>query len=149
MSVLCFFSVHGHHRDLHVLTPACPTRRSFDRPGGSATRAAIQGNVVAGKTGTARKLSDTGVYDPKRHQALFVGMVPAENPRLVGLVIIDEPGDGRYYGGLAAAPVFSRVMQGAARLLQISPDGTHTPDLAPPSIPRSAGQIGRAAGRDK
>lgn len=108
-------------------------------PGGSATRAAIQGYVVAGKTGTARKLSDTGVYDPRRHQALFVGMVPAENPRLVGLVIIDEPGDGRYYGGLAAAPVFSRVMQGAARLLQISPDGTHTPDLAPPSAPRSAG----------
>ncbi|WP_028009015.1 peptidoglycan D,D-transpeptidase FtsI family protein [Solimonas flava] len=105
-------------------------------PGGSATRAAIHGYQVAGKTGTARKLSDTGVYDPNRHQALFVGMVPAERPRLVGLVVIDEPGDGGYYGGLVAAPVFSNVMQGAARLLQISPDGTDTPDLAPPDAPR-------------
>lgn len=109
-------------------------------PGGSATRAAIQGYQVAGKTGTARKLSDNGTYDATRHQALFVGMVPAENPRLVGLVVIDEPSDGRYYGGLAAAPVFASVMQGAARLLQISPDGTRAPELAPPSAPpRSTG----------
>lgn len=105
-------------------------------PGGSATRAAILGYKVAGKTGTARKLSETGVYDAKRHQSLFVGMVPAERPRLVGLVIIDEPGDGAYYGGLVAAPVFANAMQGAARLLQISPDGTGTPDLAPPPAPR-------------
>jgi cell division protein FtsI (penicillin-binding protein 3) len=104
-------------------------------PGGSATRAAIQGYHVAGKTGTARKLSDTGVYDPHKHQALFVGMVPAENPRLVGLVVIDEPADGKYYGGLVSAPVFASVMQGAARLLQISPDGTPAPELTPPRAP--------------
>ncbi|NKF22923.1 peptidoglycan D,D-transpeptidase FtsI family protein [Solimonas marina] len=107
------------------------------QPGGSATRAAVQGYDVAGKTGTARKLSDNGTYDSSRHEALFVGMVPAEQPRLVGMVIIDEPGDGRYYGGLAAAPVFARVMQGAARLLQISPDGAISPDLPAPSAPSS------------
>ncbi|MFT4045508.1 MAG: penicillin-binding protein 2 [Solimonas sp.] len=106
-------------------------------PGGSATRAAIQGYRVAGKTGTARKLSDSGVYDPNKHQSLFVGMVPAERPRLVGIVIIDEPSDGAYYGGLVSAPVFASVMQGAARLLQISPDGTGTPDLAPPVTQRT------------
>ena len=48
-------------------------------------------------------------------------MVPVERPRLVGIVMIDEP-KGQYYGGQVAAPVFSEVMQGAARLLQIAPD---------------------------
>ena len=48
-------------------------------------------------------------------------MLPAENPRLVGLVLIDEPTTGGFYGGVVAAPVFSRVMQGAAHWLQLSP----------------------------
>ncbi|SEQ92928.1 cell division protein FtsI (penicillin-binding protein 3) [Solimonas aquatica] len=102
-------------------------------PGGSALKASIQGYKVAGKTGTTRKLAEGGGYDGNRHEALFVGMVPAERPRLVGLVIIDDPSEGAYYGGLVAAPVFSSVMQGAARLLQISPDGTQMPEDAAPS----------------
>ena len=106
-------------------------------PGGSATRAALKGYQVAGKTGTTRKLLATGGYDGNRHEALFVGMVPAENPRLVGLVIIDDPSAAGYYGGVVSAPVFSRVMQGAARLLQIPPGGTEAPELAPPSVPRT------------
>lgn len=100
-------------------------------PGGSALKASIRGYKVAGKTGTTRKLAEGGGYDGNRHEALFVGMVPAERPRLVGLVIIDDPSEGAYYGGLVAAPVFSNVMQGAARLLQISPDGTQVPEDAP------------------
>lgn len=89
--------------------------------GGTGTRAAVNGYRVAGKTGTVRKPIPGG-YDPKRHQGVFIGMLPAENPRLVGLVMIDEPQTGGYYGGVTAAPVFAHVMQAAARLLQIPPD---------------------------
>ncbi|HEX4895272.1 MAG TPA: penicillin-binding protein 2 [Solimonas sp.] len=106
-------------------------------PGGTATRAAIPGYGVAGKTGTVRKIAEGGGYDGGRHQSLFIGMVPAERPRLVGLVMIDEPGADAYYGGLVAAPVFARVMQGAARQLQLSPDGSRAPDLAPPNASRT------------
>ncbi len=91
-------------------------------PDGTGIRAAIPGYRVAAKTGTVRKVSETGGYHGDKHQSVFIGMVPAENPRLVGLVMIDEPGAGAYYGGAVAGPVFSRVMQGAARLLQIPPD---------------------------
>jgi cell division protein FtsI (penicillin-binding protein 3) len=105
-------------------------------PQGTARRAAIAGYDVAGKTGTVRKVSVNGGYDGNRHQSLFVGMVPARHPRLVGLVMIDEPKAEGYYGGLVAAPVFSRVMQDAARLLQISPEGTDGPELTP-AVPRT------------
>lgn len=88
--------------------------------GGTGTRAAVPGYAVAGKTGTVRK-AIAGGYAQDRHQALFVGMLPAERPRLLALVAIDEPSAGVYYGGLVAAPVFSRVVSAAARLLQIAP----------------------------
>src|SRR5690349_23011683 len=55
---------------------------------------------------------------------VFIGMVPAENPRLVGLVMIDEPKGKEYYGGQVAGPVFSNVMRLAVRQLQLAPDGT-------------------------
>ena len=100
--------------------------------GGTAERAAIAGYHVAGKTGTIRKIADSGGYAENRHQSVFIGMIPAEHPRLVGLVMIDEPGAGDYYGGLVAAPVFATVMQGAARLLQIPPDQ----QMAVPAISR-------------
>ena len=95
---------------------------------GTAQRAAIEGYRVAGKSGTVRKVAATGGYDANRHQAVFVGMVPVDQPRLVGIVMIDEPQAGTYYGGLVSAPVFGSVMQGAARLLQVPPD---TPPPAP------------------
>jgi len=91
-------------------------------PDGTGIRAAIPGYRVAAKTGTVRKISEGGGYHGDKHQSVFIGMMPAEHPRLVGLVMIDEPSAGAYYGGLVAGPVFSRVMQGAARLLQIPPD---------------------------
>jgi cell division protein FtsI (penicillin-binding protein 3) len=101
--------------------------------GGTASRAAIPGYRVAGKTGTVRKVAATGGYDADRHQSVFIGMVPAENPRLIGLVMIDEPGAGDYYGGVVAAPVFSTVLQGALRLLQIAPDACNKD--CPPAVP--------------
>ncbi|HVT37287.1 MAG TPA: penicillin-binding protein 2 [Nevskiaceae bacterium] len=97
--------------------------------GGTATAAAIPGYRVSGKTGTIRKTVEGGGYAKDSHQAVFIGMLPAENPRLVGMIMIDDPTAGDYYGGLVSAPVFSRVMQGAARLLQIPPDrATLQPD---------------------
>ena len=89
--------------------------------GGTAIRAAIPGYRVAGKTGTVKK-NENGRYLEGSHQSVFIGMMPAEHPRLVGLVMIDEPSNGDYYGGLVSGPVFSRVLGGAARLMQIRPD---------------------------
>lgn len=114
-------------RELRRMLEAVATR------GGTASRAAIPGYRVAGKTGTVRKVAATGGYDADRHQSVFIGMVPAENPRLIGLVMIDEPGAGDYYGGVVAAPVFSTVMQGALRLLQIAPDACSQD--CPPAVP--------------
>ncbi|MGH8456499.1 MAG: peptidoglycan D,D-transpeptidase FtsI family protein [Stenotrophobium sp.] len=91
-------------------------------PGGTAARAAVPGYRIAGKTGTARLISAGGGYSAHSHRGIFIGMLPAEHPRLVGLVIIDAPSNGEYYGGDVSAPVFSAVMQGAARLLRIPPD---------------------------
>ncbi len=93
---------------------------SVVEPGGTATRAAIPGWQVAGKTGTVRKVVD-GAYASDRHQAIFVGMVPADNPRVLGLVLVDEPGNGHYYGGELAAPVFADVAALALRRLGVAP----------------------------
>jgi len=88
---------------------------------GTAPLAAVNGYRVAGKTGTAHK-SEAGGYAEKRYLSVFAGMAPASDPRLVAVVVINEPSNGEYYGGKVAAPVFSRVMAGALRLLNIPPD---------------------------
>jgi cell division protein FtsI (penicillin-binding protein 3) len=88
---------------------------------GTAPRAAVPGYRVAGKTGTAKK-SIAGGYAKDRYQAVFAGMAPASDPRLVMVVMIDEPGAGEFYGGTVAAPVFAEVMAGALRLLNVAPD---------------------------
>jgi cell division protein FtsI (penicillin-binding protein 3) len=91
------------------------------KPGGTAPLAQISGYRVAGKTGTAHKLID-GQYANKRYISTFVGYAPASNPRLIIAVMIDEPSAGKYFGGAVAAPVFSKVMSGALRILNIPPD---------------------------
>ncbi|MEJ2608836.1 MAG: penicillin-binding protein 2 [Candidatus Thiodiazotropha sp.] len=88
---------------------------------GTAPLAEVPGYRVAGKTGTAKK-SVAGGYSKDKYLAVFVGMAPASNPRLVMAVFIDEPRGKEYYGGLVAGPVFSKVMSGALRLLNIPPD---------------------------
>lgn len=88
---------------------------------GTGSKASMEAYSVAGKTGTARKVGDKG-YDDTRHTAFFAGITPAESPRLVGIVIIDEPKGSLYGGGAIAAPVFSRVMAGALRLLNVTPN---------------------------
>lgn len=91
------------------------------KKGGTGTRASIPFYRVAGKTGTVHKLSEGGYQDDK-YLALFAGLAPASNPRVVAVVVIDEPGGNEYYGGEVAAPVFSRVVAGALRLMNVSPD---------------------------
>lgn len=90
-------------------------------PVGTGIQAAIPGYRVAGKTGTAWK-SSAGGYSTDRYMAVFGGVAPATQPRLAAVVIIDEPGAGLYYGGDVAAPVFSRVIGGALRLMAVAPD---------------------------
>lgn len=92
------------------------------QPGGTAAPYAwIANYTVAAKTGTAHKAS-VGGYSKNSYSAAFAGLVPASNPQLVGIVVIDNPKKGSYYGGLVSGPVFARVMDGALRLLNIPPD---------------------------
>ena len=94
--------------------------------GGTATRAQIPGYRVAGKTGTVEKLGASG-YEQDRHTAVFVGYAPASNPRLAAAIVIDEPEVNGYFGGEVAAPVFSRVVLGALRLVGAPMDGVRQP----------------------
>ena len=94
---------------------------SVVKPGGTAPLAAVNGYRVAGKTGTVHK-SEAGGYAEDRYLSVFAGMAPASAPRLVVAVVINEPRNGKYYGGQVAAPVFSKVMTGALRLLNVAPD---------------------------
>ena len=115
--------------------------RTVVSPEGTAPQAAIADYSVAGKTGTAH-LAIAGGYSRNRYAALFCGIVPASNPRLVGVVVIRDAGGhgGEYFGGLVSAPVFREVMTGALRLLDIPPDnvqqwyagGPVTPAPPPP-----------------
>lgn len=88
---------------------------------GTGKRAAVGGYRVAGKTGTVHK-SDRSGYRSDRYLSLFAGLAPVSQPRLAMVVVIDEPQGAEYYGGLVAAPVFSRVMAGALRIMNIAPD---------------------------
>jgi len=89
--------------------------------GGSGLRAAVRGYRVAGKTGTAHKAARGG-YADDRYLSLFAGMAPVSAPRLVLVVVIDEPSRGHHFGGQVAAPVFANVMEGSLRILNIPPD---------------------------
>lgn len=88
---------------------------------GTAYRARVSGYRVAGKTGTVKK-AIRGGYSKKDYFSVFVGMAPASNPRFVIAVMVDEPSQNQYYGGLVAAPVFSKVMTGTLRVYGIEPD---------------------------
>ena len=101
-------------------------------PGGTAPLAQINGYRVAGKTGTAHKL-EKGRYI-NRYISSFVGLAPASNPRLIVAVMINEPNNGQYYGGLVAAPVFSNVMGAALRLLNVPNDTQFGNILMPNSL---------------
>ncbi|WP_444911382.1 peptidoglycan D,D-transpeptidase FtsI family protein [Microbulbifer sp. PAAF003] len=88
---------------------------------GTGRLAAVEGYRVAGKTGTVHKVGSSG-YADNRYRSVFAGFIPADNPRLAAVVVIDDPSHAKYYGGEVAAPVFGSVMTGAMRLLQVPPE---------------------------
>ncbi len=88
--------------------------------GGTGTRGRVPGFRVAGKTGTAQKVKN-GVYSEARISS-FVGLIPAEDPVLAIVVIVDEPTQGSKYGGIAAAPAFAHIAKRSMQILGISPD---------------------------
>ncbi len=92
-------------------------------PEGTARAAKLEGYRVAGKTGTVRKAA-AGGYAENRYTAVFGGLAPASRPRLAIVVVVHEPGEGVYYGGQVAAPVFAEVAAGALRVLGVAPDET-------------------------
>ena len=95
---------------------------------GTGTLAAIPGFTVAGKTGTAQKAGPGG-YQPGRYVPNFVGLVPADSPRVVAVVILEEP-HGKYYARDVAAPVFSRIVSQALSILRIAPEEERVPATA-------------------
>ncbi|MBI3063678.1 MAG: transpeptidase family protein [Deltaproteobacteria bacterium] len=99
--------------------------------GGTGTMASVEGFEVAGKTGTAQKADLAhGGYAAGKRVGSFVGFVPADDPRLVVLVLVDEP-EVNVYGGVVAAPVFRNIARGALRHLAIAPQ---KPDALPPPV---------------
>ena len=114
----------------HVMRPTS-ARQVLDMmikvvgPEGTAREASVAGYQVAGKTGTAKK-SIAGGYQKDDYVAVFAGIAPASNPRLVMAVMIDEPTQNGYYGGVVAAPVFSEVISNALRILDVPPDDLPT-----------------------
>ncbi|PYG81935.1 peptidoglycan synthetase FtsI [Pseudomonas sp. RV120224-01b] len=99
-------------------------------------RAQVPFYHVAGKSGTARKATvGSKGYTENAYRSLFAGFGPMSDPRYAIVVVIDEPGKGGYFGGLVSAPVFSKVMSGTLRLMNVPPD-----NLPPPAPAAPAGQ---------
>jgi len=127
--------------DPEIAAQVMQMMQTVTEPGGTATRAAILGYHVAGKTGTARK-SAAGGY-ARRYVAYFAGLVPVERPRFAVTVVVNDPdpssGGSTYGGGYVSAPLFARVMEGALRLMDVPPDDIETWLAA-----QAAGEGGRA-----
>ncbi len=98
-------------------------------PGGTAPKAQVPGYRVAGKTGTAHKLAG-GKYVNK-YVSSFVGFAPVSDPRIIIAVMVDEPSNGKHYGGEVAAPVFAAVAANSLRALDVSPDSVVTDIIIP------------------
>ncbi|HEF4729336.1 TPA: penicillin-binding protein 2 [Burkholderia multivorans] len=124
--------------------------------GGTGRRARVDGYRIGGKTGTARKQVGSS-YAKGKYRALFAGMAPMSNPRLIVAVMIDEPRGKGYYGGTVAGPVFASVTSGALQLLGVPPDApveadTETPTRKVPqktvAVPKAAAPVRTAAQPD-
>jgi len=110
---------------------------------GTGKLAAIPGYRVSGKTGTAWK-AVAGGYSTDQFMAVFGGVAPATEPRLAAVIVIDDPSAGLHHGGEVAAPVFSRVIGGALRLLAVAPDQPVSPPEELPASP-AVGDVRTAA----
>ncbi|MBA1187226.1 peptidoglycan D,D-transpeptidase FtsI family protein [Stutzerimonas nitrititolerans] len=117
-------------------------RAVVEEDGGGGSRARVPGYHVGGKSGTAKKVSGTGGYTKDAYRSFFAGVAPLSNPRIAVVVVVDEPSEGGYYGGLVAAPVFGKVMARALRLLNVAPD-----NLPPPASLQTAEAAASKGGR--
>ena len=108
-------------------------------PGGTGQKAQTMGYSVGGKSGTAYKQIGKGYGSDKnrKYRGWFVGMAPIDNPRIVVAVMIDEPTNGKYYGGDVAAPVFSDTVQQTLRALGVQPDMAVRPQIVAQSVEES------------
>jgi len=97
-------------------------------PGGTAPKAQTMGYSVGGKTGTAHKVEGRG-YADKKYRGVFAGLAPVDAPRIVVAVMIDEPSNGKYFGGEVAAPVFSQTVQQTLKVLGLAPDMSVIPQI--------------------
>jgi len=105
-------------------------------PGGTGPLAQTVGYSVGGKSGTAHKQVGKG-YASNKYRAWFTGMSPIEAPRIIVAVMIDEPSNGQYFGGLAAAPVFSEVVQQTLRMMGVQPDLSVKPQIVTQAVVES------------
>ncbi len=105
-------------------------------PEGTAPKAQTMGYSVGGKTGTAHKQEGKG-YADKKYRGFFVGIAPVDNPRIVVAVMIDEPSNGKYFGGDVAAPVFVETVQQSLRLLGVQPDMSVKPQIVVQAVEES------------
>ena len=110
--------------------------RMATEDGGTAPKAQTMGYSVGGKTGTAHKQEGKG-YAEKKYRSSFVGLAPIDQPRIVVAVMLDEPSNGQYYGGLAAAPVFSETVQQTLRILGVQPDMSVKPQIVAHAVEES------------
>ncbi len=90
--------------------------------GGTGRRANTESYTVAGKTGTSHKVRKGGGYAEKNYRAIFAGYAPAHEPRIAMVVVVDDPKGSDYYGGLVAAPPFSKIADWSLRMLGVLPD---------------------------
>jgi cell division protein FtsI (penicillin-binding protein 3) len=104
--------------------------------GGTAPKAQTMGYSVGGKTGTAHKQEGKG-YADKKYRGFFVGVAPIDTPRIVVAVMIDDPSNGKYFGGDVAAPVFSETVQQSLRMLGVQPDMAVQPMVVTETVPES------------
>jgi cell division protein FtsI (penicillin-binding protein 3) len=105
-------------------------------PGGTAPKAQTMGYSVGGKTGTAHKQEGKG-YADKKYRGFFVGIAPVEQPRIIVAVMIDEPSNGKYFGGDVAAPVFSETVAQTLRMLGVQPDMAVKPQIVANAVEES------------
>ena len=106
-------------------------------------RAQVPFYHVAGKSGTARKATvGSKGYTENAYRSLFAGFGPMSDPRYAIVVVIDEPSKGGYFGGLVSAPVFSKVMSGTLRLMNVPPD-----NLPPPTVQQQVNAVPAKGGR--
>ncbi len=104
--------------------------------GGTAPKAQTMGYSVGGKTGTAHKQEGRG-YADKKYRGFFVGIAPIDQPRIVVAVMIDEPSNGKHFGGDVAAPVFSETVQQSLRMLGVQPDMSVKPQIVAQAVEES------------